>query len=678
MLDSEYSDETYLDPLEDWICIDVETSSFLNLRDVTPDVYAQHESTHVYTAVIGRCFHDNDSVLELSRWRPGGSLSGDLVEFIAAGGRIVAFNAGFERAIWRHLLTPEYGWPATDIAQWRDAQANAVAMALPASLEKTAAVLFGDETQKDMAGATLMQKMARTLPKENGEWVRPLETEANINRLEDYCATDVLVTGRVYENLCALPLNELRVWACDQEINERGIYIDRDRARKMLAMVHTRAAEIAKEAHYESGGHLTGVQSVTQLKLWLQRQTGRDPAKSLDKSNVEELLAGDELPKNVRRVLELRAEASRITSLGKLKRIRDACSPDGRVRGALSYHRAHTGRWSSRLLQVHNLPKDRRSSFVQDLCSFAIDEEDYGLLDMLWSPLDALSLGLRSLIAAAPGYDLIAADYSAIEARVLPWLAGDAAKLQLFDDGVDIYVKSARDIGSNDRQLGKVCELALGYGMGVVTFTKTAKAWGVPLSNKRAKTIAKAWRDKNPAVTKFWTELEQAFKACVREAARKVRVGKLVVASNNDGSVVYIKLPSGRYLWYHNPSIKHETRTVEVVQPNGSIESVELDFDSIYFWHANAGRWMPTSTYGGKLVENCTQAVARDILAEALLRLRPTDYAVVMHVHDSIVAEVAKGTGSVAEFEHLITDMPPWAKGLPLAAEGYRGPRFIG
>ena len=673
-----------LDPLEDWICIDVETTSFLDLRDVTADVYAQHESTHVYTAVIGKGYAaGGDTVLEMWKWRPGLPLDYEVAEFIKAGGRVVAWNAGFERAIWRHILAPKYGWPIPELNQWRDVQANSVAMALPASLEKAAEVVFGaddgdyGDLGKDKQGAALMKKMAQSVPSADGEWIRPHENDANLRRLEAYCATDVVVTGRLYENLCALTLTELRVWLCDQEINDRGIYVDRDRARRMISMVNQRDREITSEVFSITEGKLAGVRSIPALKKWLHEKIGRSLTDSLSKADVAELLK-QELPPLVRQVLELRQEASRITSLGKLKRIRHACSPDGRVRGALAYHRAHTGRWSSRLLQVHNLPKDRRSRAVQELCALAIDEGDYDTLDMLWSPLEALSLGLRSLIAAPPGHELIAADYSAIEARVLPWLAGDTDKLQLFRDGVDTYVKAAADVGSTDRQLGKVCELALGYGMGAGKFAATANSWGVPLSTKQAYKITKTWRAKNKSVPAFWAALESAVKNCIRTAGHAEQVGGVTVASGNNGPLVYIKLPSGRYLWYHEPEIRYETRTVDIVRGDGTVEPTTMEFESIYFSHANAGRWSRTSTYGGKLVENVTQAVARDCLAAALLRLRDTKYKVVMHVHDSIVSEVAEGTGDVAEFEQLILDMPQWAKGLPLAAEGYRGPRFIG
>ena len=668
-----------LDPLEDWICIDVETTSFLDLRDVTADVYAQHESTHVYTAVIGKGYAaGGDTVLEMWKWRPSLlSLHYEVAEFINAGGRVVAWNAGFERAIWQHILTPKYGWPMPELCQWRDAQANSVAMGLPAALEKAADVVLDEDLGKDMEGARLMKKMAQTVPSADGEWLRPHENDANLRRLEAYCASDVVVTGKLYESLCALPLTELRVWLCDQEINDRGIYVDRERAQRMLAMVNQRDQEITSETFCITDGELAGVRSIPALKKWLHEKIGRSLTDSLSKADVAELLKQD-IPPTVRHVLELRQEASRITSLGKLKRIRHACSPDGRVRGALAYHRAHTGRWSSRLLQVHNLPKDRRSRPVQELCALAIDEGDYDTLDMLWSPLEALSLGLRSLIAAPPGHELIAADYSAIEARVLPWLAGDEAKLQLFRDGVDTYVKAAADVGSTDRQLGKICELALGYGMGANKFAATANGWGVPLSLKRAHKITKAWRSKNKSVPAFWAALEAAFKRCCRKRDHTERVGRLTLASNVSASLVYIKLPSGRYLWYHEPEIRLEDRTVDVVQPDGTVKPTTMEFESIYFSHANAGRWSRTSTYGGKLVENVTQAVARDCLAAALLRLRGTKYKVVMHVHDSIVSEVAEGTGDVAEFEQLILDMPQWATGLPLAAEGYRGPRFIG
>ena len=667
-----------LDPIEDWVCLDVETASWLDLRDVTADVYAQHSSTHIYTAVIGKCYaKDKDSVLELVRWRPDTELDREVEHFLRAGGRIVAWNAGFERAIYRHILAPTYKWPTVDLSQWRDAQAHSLAMGFPASLDAAGRVALGRDA-KDMEGAKLMRRMTLTVPDETQGWTRPHETDANLDRLEEYCATDVIVTAQLYDTLAALSLTEHQVWLADQEINERGIYVDLERARKMLHLAQHRGGQIAQEVATETSGQLEGVTSLPALKTWLAQELGRSAQRPLNKAEVDLLLSDPEIPAKVRYVMERRKEASRITSLGKLKRITLATSPDGRVRGVLAYHKAHTGRWASRLLQVHNLPKDRRTKSVQEMCAEAIDAEDYAALDMLWQPLDALSLGLRSLIAAPPGKELIAADYSAIEARVLPWLAGDLGKLKLFANGVDTYVKAAADVGSSDRQLGKVCELALGYGMGVAKFSDTATSWGVPLSLKEAARIQRSWRDSNRDIVEFWGELESAFKYCVRNPGATRQAGHLWLKSHDSGALVYIRLPSGRHLWYHDPRITRLDTTYQSVGDDGELVEKSFEADQIVFYQAGAKGMVRTSTYGGKLAENVTQAVARDCLAVALLNLRKTKYNVVMHVHDSIVAEVDEGYGSVSEFISHILDMPPWAQGLPLSADGYRGPRFIG
>tara|TARA_R100000234_G_scaffold60618_1_gene36735 strand:- start:2890 stop:4905 length:2016 start_codon:yes stop_codon:yes gene_type:complete len=667
-----------LDPVNDWLVLDVETASFLDIRNVTADVYAEHDSTHVYLAMM--CVHRVGAAGgaadgEIDAWRPGARLPGRIERFIERGGRVVCWNVGFERAIHRHILEPHYGWPAIEPEQWRDAQANAVSSSLPAKLDH-AMLAVGDEVlKKDRQGARLMKRMTLTEPLPGGGWRRPHETPENVGRLERYCAMDVITTATAYYRLPALTPTEFLVWRCDQDINERGVYIDADRARAMSQLAAKRERQLVARVQALTGGELGGVKGHPAFRRWLFSKGLVGETDSVDKAAIEKLLERDDLPADVREVCEIRQETGKLTSLAKLKRLPDVLSGDGRARGLFAYHAAHTGRWSSRVLQLHNLRKDRRPRAVQDLCGQAIDDVDLDALDVLWAPLDALSQSLRSLVCAPPGSDLIAADYSAIEARVLPWLAGDESKLDLFRDDIDIYVRAAKNIGSDNRQLGKVQELALGYGMGPLKFATTAEAWGVPLELKEARRIQQAWRKANRNVVDFWFDLESGVRRVVEDGGC-VRVGPLAIS--HTGSAVTIRLPSGRHLWYHHPRVEVSEKVVPVVRENGTVEHKTFEVPAITFLAAGPAGMREEETYGGKLAENVTQAVARDCLAHALLKLRGTIYLPVLHVHDSIATEVPAGTGDVEEFERLICTLPAWADGLPLVAEGYRGRRFQG
>tara|TARA_S200002703_G_scaffold158798_1_gene170156 strand:+ start:10646 stop:12730 length:2085 start_codon:yes stop_codon:yes gene_type:complete len=679
-----------LDVVRDWIVLDFETASFLDLLRVTADVYASHPSTHVYLGMVG-VHRSTGASTDVWSWRPGARLPEFIIEFIKNGGRVVCWNNEFERALHRHILLPRYDWPEIAPSQWRDAQANSVAAAFPAKLDLCVlATASGEVLKKDKQGHKLMKEMTLTVPKVEGGWYRPHETPENIARLERYCAVDILTTGSVYYRLPALTPTEHRVWQEDQAINTRGVYLDTERAGKMAQLAVKREKALALRVSELTGGVLTSVKGHPPFRRWLYSKGVIKQDASVAKDVIETLLERDDLDPLVREVCEIRLETGKLTSLAKLKRLPDALSKDGRARGMFGYHRAHTGRWNSFILQLHNLRKDRRPTDVQELCALAIDSVDLDSLDMFWAPLDALSQAMRSLVVAAPGHDMIAADYSAIEARVLPWAANDEKKLQFLRDydaamlawngdkrtkPKDIYELNAERMNSDDRQLGKVQELGLGYQMGARTFLATAASWGIKLTKKEAGTAHGVWRDNNQPIRQFWIDLEDAFADVIR--TKKPQTAGRLHLSAMGGSVV-IRLPSGRHLWYHDARLIPGKRKMPYMTRDGEEKVFESDRPAIRFLTATGAGMRPTTTYGGKLTENVTQAIARDCLAHALLTLRDTPYKVMLHVHDSIASEVPKGQGDVREFEQLICQAPAWAKGLPLVAEGYRSHRFKG
>ena len=280
-----------LDPVTDWLVLDVETASFLDIKNVTADVYAEHPSTHVYLAMMGvhRIGAGGTPEGDVDAWRPGARVPDHIRDFIERGGRVVCWNVGFERAIHRHILHPRYGWPAIEPGQWRDAQANSVAAALPAKLDH-AVLAVGDQVlRKDREGTRLMKRMTLTEPLPGGGWRRPHNTPANIARLERYCAMDVITTATAYYRLPALTPTEFLVWRCDQDINDRGVYIDADRARAMSQLAAKRERQLVERVQQLTDGALGGVKGHPAFRRWLHGRGLVDEDASVNKEAVEKL-----------------------------------------------------------------------------------------------------------------------------------------------------------------------------------------------------------------------------------------------------------------------------------------------------------------------------------------------------------------------------------------------------
>lgn len=667
--------------------VDLETVSAADLRRDGAWAYSTHPSTRVWGAVFG--LSTGRGNYRLHRWAPGEDLPSWAVAHIRSGGPLLAHNAAFEHAVIANLLGPQHGWPVPTPDAWHDTAAMAAAANLPTSLEGVAKV-FKRATKKDTEGGDLMRALSKAVPDGAGGYLYPDMSAEDRHRLMSYCETDVVAMLDVYHLLPKLGTVEQLVWRADRRINTRGVYLDLRLADAMARMVEDRKEELGLQAFGASAGALANAVSAPGMKTWLQergielpytvrvdKEGKRTKTPTIDRAAVLKLLDQEGLDQNVRSVLEARLESGKATSLAKLKRIPSAVAADGRLRNVLHYCAAHTGRWASRHLQIHNLPKDKLGgarSFVESMVR-AGDIE--GLQLVADRPLDALSQMLRSVIAAPPGRELICADYSAIEARVVAWLAGQLDVTALFRAGEDVYVAAAAKIGSTNRQLGKVCVLALGYGMGVVKFATTAAAAGIVLPLKEARRIQQLWREANDRIVQFWLDLERAVRECVTTPGTVRRVGWLVVRSNRANFT--IELPSGRRLYYWRPRIKAVLKRFETVNEAGEIVTSEREMQELQFFRPEGKGMVIDNAYGGKLVENVTQAVARDLLAEATVLLDESDtYDVVLHVHDSIAAEVDAGDGDVDEFCELISTPPTWAHGLPLKAEGYRAKSFRG
>lgn len=686
--------------------IDFETASAADLKEVGAWSYSCHDSTRVY--VVSFCYATGrDQRTAVERWAPGAPPPARLFDYVRAGGLLLAHNAGFERAIWSNILTPHFGWPAYDIDQWRDSQSAGLAINLPSALDGLCQAL-GCATQKDAEGAKLMKLMAVAVwDPVIGDWSYPHATPANLKRLAQYCDADVLAMLDAWWRLPPLSVDELRLFLEDQRVNERGVFLDQSFAAKLRRLATQRESELSNEALVASAGVLKNSTASPALKTWLKEhgvklptltrktKAGVTTSETIGKDAVTALLEDPRIEGPVRRVLTNRVEANKATSLAKLKRVPKMVGSDGRLRNALQFCAAHTGRWASYGVQLHNLPKNNLSDEASDLTALCVDREDLALLKCCEeTPMASLSQSLRSIIAAPDGYDLIAADYSSVEACGLAWLADQRDKLEFLHNyfaeiaqfrvgrrsakPMDLYEFAAQSIGSKSRPLGKVCELALGYGMGDVKFAGTGAKMGVVLSLKEFRDVKRSWRDTNAMIVEFWHDLEDAAKAAILNPGKAYVCGKITAASTP--TVLALRLPSGRSLRYWKPEVVEMVKEIEVVDDEGHIVKKEIEGEEIRFWSTvdSGARLAPKTTYGGKLVENVTQAVCRDLLGAALPRAEAAGYPIVMHVHDSAAAQVLEGEGDVEEFSQLMAQRPTWAAGFPVDAAGYRAKRFRG
>jgi len=650
--------------------LDFETYSQAELPAVGLDNYASHPSTGVHC--LGFAFDDD----EVNLCADVGSAHTDfteLMQHVLMGREVVAHNAAFELAIWNKVCVPRYGWPELRPEQIRCTMAQAYAMGLPASLEKAAPALGIDES-KDMAGSRVMLQLAR--PKTDGTFWTYGDNPEKFERLYDYCRQDVEVERELDKRLMRLSPYEARVWRLDQKINGRGVRVDLPSIKKAVKLVNAEKQRLDAEMGALTDMAVARCTETQALVKWVREQGVQ--IDGVAKRDVIDALNDESLPPVVGEALRLRREAAK-SSTAKLTAMRDRASADGRVRGCFQYHGATTGRWAHRGIQPGNLPRPRVGITPENVHEMIDMLSDRDLLDMTYGPvLDAMADCVRGMITAAPGYHLISVDFSAVEARVLAWLAGEEKVLGIFRThgkiyehaAAGIYNKPIDKVSKDERQIGKVAVLALGFGGGVGAFQSMARVYGVTVDDKKADEIKSKWRLAHPAIVKYWNSLETAAIDAVdldHGAARSAGPKGREVTFKKDGSFLWCKLPSGRVLCYPYP-VTRATDTPWGEQRNA------LHFHAVNI----ANQWEETSTYGGSLAENVTQAVARDLLADAMLRLEEAGYNTVMHVHDEIVVEVPEGAPSdtLKKIEALVSTPPAWANDLPLAAEGWRGFRY--
>ena len=567
-----------------------------------------------------------------------------------------AFNAQFERIClskWLGLSTGQYLNPTS----WHCTMVWSAYMGLPLSLEGAGAVL-GLEKQKLTAGRDLIRYFCRPCNPSatNGGRTRnlPVHARDKWDALKAYNRRDVETEMAIQEKLAKFPVPE-RVWMeyhLDQEINDRGVALDMELVRYAIEADKRSRSELIQLMQELT--ELDNPNSVAQMKQWLS-DNGLE-TDTLGKKVVAELLKT--APKPLGEVLSLRQQLAK-SSVKKYQAMENVVCSDGRARGMFQFYGANrTGRWAGRLIQLQNLPQNHMQDLVQ--ARSLVNSSDFAALTMLYDSVpEVLSELIRTAFVPKPGYKFIVADFSAIEARVIAWLAGEKWRQDVFESGGDIYCASASQmfrvpvekhgVNSHLRQKGKIAELALGYG-GSVGALKAMGALEMGLEVEELQPLVSAWRLSNPNIVRLWWDIDRAAMKAVKERATTETHS---IRFSYQSGMLFITLPSGRRLSYVKPRIGENRFGSDCITYEGV---------------GSTKKWERIESYGPKLTENIVQATSRDILCYTMQSLR--HLPIVMHIHDEIVIE-ANPDLSVAEICGLMAHTPPWAKGLLLHAEGY-------
>lgn len=720
--------------MERHVHIDFETRSLLSVTDVGAWVYSRHPSTSILCAAY--CVDDSEITLlergTFEYWDGMGVSSAERLYQLAADPNtiFIAHNAFFEQCIWRNIMVAKYGFPDIPVRRWRCTAAKAASMSLPRDLAGVGKAL-NLETQKDEEGGKIMLKLSRPrkITKKNDQpWYEEEDHPDLFQRLYEYNITDVETERLVDKALPSLNEREQEIWFIDQEINFRGIRLDLAAIHQVKKFIDKTVKDLMDEFQTLTWYALNSPSQVAAFSNWLAREGVELP--NLQAATVDKLLKRKEtLPQHVARALEIRRALSKISTAKYDAMLQRYDSSDGKLRDILLYCAALTKRWGGRGVQLQNLP---RGTVDSDACITHILLDDYDWFCGCYPDrMAAYSSVIRGMLIASPGCDLLVSDFSAIEARVVSWLAGQQSTLDIFRLGECVYCHEAKNIFGRtvtkkdkyERSVGKVSELALGYNGGIRAFGTMARGYSVDISPaysvlwptastdeqekarfsyesylKRALNaddpdpldrasgyaadiIKQRYRKANPLVVRYWRDIEAA---AIQAVATGQKVEVSSIYCEEDGTpletpiirptvtfgmyqdYLLCRLPSGNCLVYPNP------RLSERETPWGAKK-----FSLSYRTQDDKFQFIRTYTYGGKLVENITQAVSRELLADSMLRAQGTPYEnIVLHVHDELVCEVPEGTGDIKELEQLMEVLPSWAAGLPIKAEGWRGKRY--
>lgn len=641
------------------LSIDIETYSSVDLKKC--GVYKYVDSPDFEILICGYSLDGKE--VERYELACGDELPQEFIDALSDPSYIKeAHNAQFERVCFSKFV---YGNLDTflDPSQWLCTMAHASMLGLPGSLEKIGEVLgLAEDKKKLNTGKALIRYFS--VPSKTKGRIRnmPYHDMARWDLYVDYNAQDVVTEMEIERVLSKYPIPnmEQRIYALDQIINDRGTRLDMQLVDSIIEYNNDYQQELLEQAIEITG--LDNPNSNNQLLAWLKEQ--EDGVTSANKEAVADLISTTEND-DVRSMLKLRQEMTK-TSLKKYDTMQRAVCSDGRIRGVLQYYGANrTGRWAGRLVQVQNLPRNDIEE-IEEVRSL-VKAKDFDSLNLIYDNVpDILSQLIRTAFVASPGKQFVVCDYSAIEARVIAWLAQETWRQEVFATTGKIYEASAAQMfhvpieevtkGSDLRKKGKVAELALGYQGGLGALKKMGGE-KMGLTDSEMSEIIDKWRKASPNICKLWREVENCAKKAIRTHTPQRLKGR-DVSFIYENKILFIKLPNGRRLAYQGAKLEGEGRYSKIKYKG---------------MHQERKIWCDLDTYGGKLVENIVQAIARDCLARAMVALDNVNYEIVFHVHDEVVIEVEadKAKQEYVMIKKLMCMPIPWAKGLLLNAEGF-------
>lgn len=647
--------------------IDIETFSSVDIKN---GAYAYSEAPDFEILLIAYKFSDEDKVKLIDLTDDPEELENLRFWDALTDPEVVktAYNANFERTcLARHTgeaMPPE---------QWRCTMVLAVQLGLPRSLAAVGQALgLTEEEQKKKTGAALIQYFCKPCKptRTNGQRTKNTRLHApeKWELFKEYNIQDVVTEQIILKRLRDFrpDQSEQDLWTLDQEINDRGVLLDIPMAGSIVEFDTERSADLLAEAQQITG--LSNPNSLAQLKPWLaDNGLATD---TLRKDDVAAMLADPSLHANVRRVLEIRQTLSK-TSVKKYQTMLDIAGEDDRARGIMQFYGGHTGRWAGRSLQPQNLARNTMPDDELEVAREFVKMGDFESLEMIFGePAPIFSQLVRTAFIPSPGNRFIVSDFSAIEARVIAWIAGEEWRLEVFRNDGDIYCESASHIyhvpvvkhGINGelRQRGKVAELALGYGGAVGAMKQMDTSGSVPEDEMQG--IVTQWRAESPKIVRMWRDCQDAAVSVIRgnqpkRVLRSLQGTEFYVKLVDGTPVLFIQLPSGRPIAYWDPKVM----------------DTEMGPRITYMTQNQTTRkWERCETYGGKLTENIVQSVARDCLAEKMKLLESMGYPIVFHVHDELILDVPREDKEAAALVDRIMGEPiDWAPGLPLKGGTY-------
>lgn len=720
--------------------IDFETKSVLELIGkfgVGAWVYSEHPTTDVLCMAYRLPVQPPMTKSRTKLWHPAFVIAGieatpdpeDLFEWIRNGGLVEAHNAFFERSIWKNVMRKRYKWPKIKHTQWRCTAARCAAMSLPRALEKVAIVL-NCKAQKDMAGHKTMlkcskprklKKAERELIEISGEDPNQIFWNENPDDLRTtfkYCINDVDVEVEISEMVPELSPNELKVWQLDQKMNERGVYCDRKMVEAALKLTERAVKFLNAKLAKITGDWDIKASQRAQVKKWLLDNTGVD-LPNMQGDTIDEYVSDEDTPKQARKLLSIVKSANR-TSTAKYVSMSLRMAADDRIRDTIMYHGGHTGRDAGRGIQPQNFVRGYSKTEIMELACDIISEGNFDNLRVLFGePMDALAFALRGALCAPKGRKLLSADFAAIEARVVLWMAGVKRALRILKEGGDLYLVMAKSIYRREvtkedfmeRQMGKQAVLGLGFGMGFAKFLITLRKYKISFTKKQVreivgdrykelekwmrgqgkstvnrtkglhleqdlhelilcKYVVDLYREEYYQIVELWDDMEKAAVNAVLHPGRVFEAGRVKwrVSNLKAGKFLQAMLPSGRKISYFEPRVSLKET------PWGQ-KKATLSFmgeDSV------TKRWTRQYTHGGSLVENVVQGCARDLMKFSMLRIEETGiYECILPVHDEVVAEADEDKANAEEYSRLMSRTPDWAEGLPVSAGGYMCNRYM-